>query len=99
MNVMFVGSETVTSQIVIDDISYSVSESDEVVDFKRTGELERFGFARACYMTTNINVYKISFDGEEFYCGEIELPDDESEVDSELYNRRCIEMILDCEAV
>lgn len=99
MNAMLLGSEAVTSQIVIDDVSYSVSEFDEVVSFKRTGELERIGFARACYMTTSIDVYKMSMGGEESYCGEIEMPDDENEVDSELCNRRCIALILDSEAV
>lgn len=99
MNANFVGPESATSLIVIDDASYSVCESDEVVVFKRTGDLERIGLARACYMTTSINVFKISFSGEEVYCGEIEMPDDESEVDSELLNRQCIEMILDSEAV
>ena len=50
-------------------------------------------------MTTSIDVYKMSMGGEESYCGEIELPDDENEVDSELCNRQCIELILDSEAV
>ncbi len=99
MNAKFVGSEEARSQIVIDDVSYTASEFDEIVDFTIAGESGRIGFARACYMTTNIDVYKCSIDGEEAYCGEIEMPDDDDEVDSEIINRQCIELILGSKAV
>ena len=99
MNAMFAGSEEARSQIVIDGVVFSASEFDEIVDFKIAGVLGRIGFARACYMTTNIDVYKCSIDGEEAYCGEIEMPDDDDDVDSDRINRQCIELILDSKAV
>ena len=83
-------------QITIDGVSYSMFEFDETVEFKRTGELNNIGFARACYMTTVVDVYKNLAGGDAVFCGEVVLNDDEEEVDINLVNRQCIELIVGC---
>ena len=62
-------------QITIDDVSYSMSEFDETVEIKRTGELKNIGFARACTMTTVVDVYKNLADSDAVFCGEVVLND------------------------
>ena len=72
--------EELVPQITIDDVSYSMFEFDETVEFKRTGELKNIGFARACTMTTVVDVYKNLADGDAVFCGEVVLNDDEEDV-------------------
>ena len=86
------------SQITIDDVSYSISEFDETVEFRRTGELKPIGFAQACTMTTAVDVYKNLAGGDAVFCGEVAMNDDEDEVDINRVNRQCIQLIVGCES-
>ena len=49
-------------------------------------------------MTTAVNVYKNMAGGDAVFCGEVVLNDDEEEVDINLFNRQCIELIVKCES-
>ncbi len=56
-------------------------------------------------MTTAVDVYKNLAGGDAVFCGEVVLNDDdddeeeeEEEVDINLINRQCIELIVGCES-
>ena len=49
-------------------------------------------------MTTAVDVYKNLAGGDAVFCGEVVLNDDEEEVDINLVNRQCIELIVRCES-
>lgn len=87
------GAQKAVSQIVVDDVLYQVCELEETAEFAILGETECIGYATACYMTCNINVYKINPDGKDIYCGDIEMPEDD-EIDAVVLSRKCIELLI-----